>query len=203
MAWGPPSVTYELRNLGSLPRISGWVWPGKWRCRTPEHSDPGSPEGPAPSLWEQKGGMSAGWRLCLLPAARIPCRLCTVRWPQGARSQFPQPGPCSQTPRAVRACTPRPSLRASSCSRRVGRQPRPPPRPGLLVLLSGIKESVRVHPTHAGEGIQGPQGRGAPAPEPQLVEGDPGRAGCRTQAVWPPEQRSQQKQGGHGVPGQC
>lgn len=49
---------------------------------------PGSPEGRAPSLWEQKGGMSAGWRLCLLPAARIPCRLCTVRWPSGSQSQF-------------------------------------------------------------------------------------------------------------------
>ena len=28
MAWGPLSVTYELRNLGSLPRISGWAHHG-------------------------------------------------------------------------------------------------------------------------------------------------------------------------------
>ena len=78
----------------------------------------------------------------------------------GSQEPVPQPGPCGQTPRAGRVCAPRPSLQASSCSRRVGRQPRPPPRPGLLVLLSGIKESVRVHPTCAGEGIQGPQGGG-------------------------------------------
>lgn len=142
--------------------MSGWTLSGKWRCRTPGYSDPGSPEGPAPSLWEQKGGVRAGWRLCLLPAARLPCRLCTTKCPEGARSPFLQPGPCDQTPQAGKACTPAPAggLRAAAG----GWAGSPGPHPALVAwcCCSGKKESVSV-------------GTGAPALTPQLVEG--GRPG--------------------------
>ena len=140
--------------------------------------------------------MHAGWRLCLLPAARLPCRLCTVRWPQGARSQFPQPGPCDQTPRAGRACAPQ---SAGFVLPQEGGQA---PRPGLLVLLFWHKrECVRVHLTRAGERIQGPQGRGLLLWCPSWQRKT--RVGGGAQGIWPPEQRSQHKQGGHRVPVQC
>ena len=144
--------------------------------------------------------MHAGWHLCLLPAARLPCRLCTVRWPQGARSQFPQPGPCDQTPRAGRACTPQSA--GFVLPQEGGQAARPPPRPGLLVLLFWHKrECVRVHLTRAGERIQGPQGRGLLLWCPSWQRKT--RVGGGAQGIWPPEQRSQQKQGGHRVPVQC
>lgn len=151
--------------------MSGWAWSGKWRCRTPGYPDPGSPEGPAPSLWEQRGGVSAG----RLPAAGLPRRLCTTRWPQGARSPFPQPGPCDQTPQAGKACTPSPAggLHAAAG----GWAGSPGPHPALVAwcCCSGKKESVCVFTSLVQGGNPGPTAQGAPALTPQLAEG--GRPG--------------------------
>lgn len=141
--------------------MSGWTWSGKWRCRTPGYSDPGSPEGPAPSLWEQKGGVSAGRRLCLLPAAGLPCRLCTTRRPRGARGPFPQSGPCDQTPRQARPA-PLPQPAGFVLQQEGGRAapaPTPPWSPGAAVLAK--KRVCPCSPHSFRGGIQGHSAGGA------------------------------------------
>lgn len=178
--------------------MSGWAWSGKWRYRTPGYPDPGSPEGPAPSLWEQRGGVSAG----RLPAAGLPCRLCTTRWPQGARSPFPQPGPCDQTPQAGKACTPAP---AGGLHAAAGGWPGSPgPHPTLVAwcCCSGKKESVCVFTSLVQGGESRAHSAGGACSDAPAGGGRETRVGRGTQAIWPPEQTSQQKQGGHGVPAQ-
>ena len=66
--------------------MSGWTLSGKWRCRTPGYSDPGSPEGPAPSLWETRPSAvdhCEVWEITLLlPTPPVLLQVCSS-WLQG------------------------------------------------------------------------------------------------------------------------
>lgn len=119
MAWGPPSVIRACCEAwAACPNLwMGLAW--KVEVQDSEPSDPGSPEGPAPSLWEQKGGLSAGWRraCCLQPG--FLQALHSEGGLRGARSQFPARPVPVRLP-SSQGLRPRPSLRASSLQQEGG-----------------------------------------------------------------------------------
>lgn len=116
-------------------------------------------------------------RTAIVPAAcsRTSLQALHNKAASGSQGPVPTARPVRSDPPGRQGLRPCPSRRASCCSRRVGGQPRPPPRPGRLVLLFWQKrECVRVHRTRSG-GESRATAQGAPALTPQLAEG--GRPG--------------------------